>query len=178
MCYIWDNYLQLYDSVEDIFLMGVGNAYLGVKVLLINRRTSTPPYPEPTITLYVFTNTTPPSLVDVKSRVAGVVNFVNGNLRPVKSDVDGDLSSWYKEHSQVYVANDHACWSDRDLTRKVMKRRFGNVIRAQVNGLTPMMGEHFADVQRFIAERVTQGGEGVEGGNEETEEEEIGGRMG
>ncbi|KAH6620941.1 histone deacetylase A-like protein [Chaetomium sp. MPI-SDFR-AT-0129] len=150
MCYIWDNYLQLYDSVEDIFLMGVGNAYLGVKVLLINR-------------------------LDVKSRVAGVVNFVNGNLRPVKSDVDGDLSSWYKEHSQVYVANDHACWSDRDLTRKVMKRRFGNVIRAQVNGLTPMMGEHFADVQRFIAERVTQGGEGPEGGNEETEEEEIGG---
>lgn len=40
MCYIWDNYLQLYDSVEDIFLMGVGNAYLGIKVLLINRRKS------------------------------------------------------------------------------------------------------------------------------------------
>ena len=40
MCYIWDNYLQLYDSVDDIFLMGVGNAYLGIKVLLINRRRS------------------------------------------------------------------------------------------------------------------------------------------
>ncbi len=38
MCYIWDNYLQLYDNVDDIFLMGVGNAYLGIKVLLINRR--------------------------------------------------------------------------------------------------------------------------------------------
>lgn len=37
MCYIWDNYLQLYDNVDDIFLMGVGNAYLGVKLLLINR---------------------------------------------------------------------------------------------------------------------------------------------
>jgi histone deacetylase 6 len=37
MCYIWDNYIQLYDNVEDIFLMGVGNAYLGVKMLLISR---------------------------------------------------------------------------------------------------------------------------------------------
>ena len=49
MCYIWDNYLQLYDSVEDIFLMGVGNAYLGIKVLLINRRK--PPTP-PFLTLF------------------------------------------------------------------------------------------------------------------------------
>ena len=37
MCYVWDNYLQLYDTAEEIFLMGVGNAYLGIKVLLINR---------------------------------------------------------------------------------------------------------------------------------------------
>lgn len=35
-CYLWDNYLQLFD-VEDLFLIGVGNAYLGVKTLLINR---------------------------------------------------------------------------------------------------------------------------------------------
>lgn len=36
MCYLWDNYLQLYEA-EEIFLMGVGDAYLGVKVLLISR---------------------------------------------------------------------------------------------------------------------------------------------
>ncbi len=36
-CYIWDNYLQVSEAAENIFLMGVGNAYLGVKVLLINR---------------------------------------------------------------------------------------------------------------------------------------------
>jgi histone deacetylase 6 len=105
--------------------------------------------------------------VDVKSRVAGVVNFVNGSLRPVKSDVDSDLSAWYKEHSQVYVANDHACWSDADLTRKVMKRRFGNVIRSQANGLSAMMAEHFGEVQQFILERV-----GEDEGDEEMEEDE------
>lgn len=37
ICYIWDNYLQISEHHEDIFLIGVGSAYLGVKVLLINR---------------------------------------------------------------------------------------------------------------------------------------------
>lgn len=36
VCYIWDNYLQLYD-VEELFLLGIGDAYLGVKILLTNR---------------------------------------------------------------------------------------------------------------------------------------------
>jgi hypothetical protein len=37
VCYLWDNYLQLIEGEPEIFLMGVGNAYLGVKLLLINR---------------------------------------------------------------------------------------------------------------------------------------------
>lgn len=37
VCYIWDNYLQISESAQQIFLLGVGNAYLGVKVLLVNR---------------------------------------------------------------------------------------------------------------------------------------------
>lgn len=36
MCYLWDNYLQMYE-VEDLFLVGVGIAYLGIKMLLITR---------------------------------------------------------------------------------------------------------------------------------------------
>ena len=38
VCYIWDNYLQLYDF-EDLFLLGVGDADLGIKALLTNRGT-------------------------------------------------------------------------------------------------------------------------------------------
>ncbi|KAK3387244.1 hypothetical protein B0H63DRAFT_431113 [Podospora didyma] len=129
MCYIWDNHLQLYDGADDIILMGVGNAYLGIKMLLINR--------------------------DIKSRISGVVNFVNGALRPVKSDVDQELSMWYKENSRVYVANDHACWADAELTRKVMKRRFGTVVRSEANGLTAMMQAHAPEVHDWILRRLT-----------------------
>lgn len=42
ICYIWDNYLQLMDQTDSIFLMGAGFAYLGIKVLLLNRGKSPP----------------------------------------------------------------------------------------------------------------------------------------
>ncbi|KAK6955006.1 hypothetical protein Daesc_002636 [Daldinia eschscholtzii] len=122
VCYIWDNYLQLYD-VEDLFIVGVGNAYLGVKVLLTNR---------------------------------GVINFVTGNLRPVKSETDTELSSWYKQNSLVYVTNDHACWTDNDLAKKVLKKRFGGVHRSPEVGLNRMMEAHAKEVFEFISERCSE----------------------
>ena len=36
--------------------------------------------------------------IDCKSRISGVVNFVTGNLRPVKSETDPDLSTWYRRN--------------------------------------------------------------------------------
>jgi len=146
MCFIWDNYLQICDNIEDIFLMGVGSAYLGIKVLLINRGGCIKPTGE--------LRADRPK--DVKSRISGVVNFVNGNLRPIKSDVDQDLSPWYKENSRVYVASNHACWSDSELTRKVMKRRFGTVIKSSASTLSGMMSEHYQDVREWILERASE----------------------
>ncbi|KAH9434458.1 hypothetical protein MCOR02_006462 [Pyricularia oryzae] len=140
--FIWDNYLQLYDSAEDIFLIGVGAAYLGIKTLLINR--------------------------ECKPRISGVVSFVTGNLRPVKSDVDPDLSTWYRDNSRIYVGSDHACWLDNDLTRKVNKRRFGAVKRSPVTGLARMMREHAQDAQAWIRGRVRT----PEDGGDTTEEDD------
>jgi histone deacetylase 6 len=51
LCYLWDNYLEGYAS-ENIVLMGVGDAYLGVKMLLTSRGAfpSSPSRPGPTLT--------------------------------------------------------------------------------------------------------------------------------
>ncbi|KAI0556275.1 histone deacetylase [Xylaria curta] len=127
VCFIWDNYLQLY-GVEELFVLGVGNAYLGVKVLLTTR--------------------------ECKDRISGVVNFVTGNLRPVKSETDPDLSTWYKHNSLVFVAADHACWSDEDLAKKVHKRRFGGVKKSSETGLNRMMEAHASEVQTWIKDRL------------------------
>lgn len=93
-------------------------------------------------------------MTDCKDKISGVVNFVTGNLRPVKSDTDERLSGWYKESSRVYVAGDHACWSDSDLTRKVNKRRFGSVVRSKAIGLNRMMSEHAVEAQNWLLERI------------------------
>jgi histone deacetylase 6 len=85
-----------------------------------------------------------------------VLNFVTGNLRAVKSDVDESLSQWYKDNSRVYVSSDHACWSDPGLTHKVNKRRFGNVIRSEAHGLNKMMHMHAAEAQEWLMDRTTE----------------------
>ncbi|TGJ80707.1 hypothetical protein E0Z10_g8063 [Xylaria hypoxylon] len=129
VCYIWDNYLQLYD-VEELFLLGIGDAYLGVKVLLTSR--------------------------ECKDRISGVVNFVTGNLRPVKSETDPELSTWYKHNSLVFVAADHACWSDEDLAKKVLKRRFGGVKKSTKTSINCMMEAHAPEVQQWISGRLNR----------------------
>ena len=93
--------------------------------------------------------------IDCKSRISGVVNFVTGNLRPVKSETDPDLSTWYRRNSLVYVADNHACWSNEDLFKKISKRRFGRVLRSPHQKLGAMMDEHADDVHAFILERLT-----------------------
>lgn len=96
--------------------------------------------------------------LECKDKIAGIINFVTGNLRPVKSDTDVELSSWYKDNSRVYVAGDHACWSDQGLTRKVHKRRFGTVVRSEMSGLNKMMQEHAKEAQAWVMARASADG--------------------
>lgn len=110
--------------------------------------------------------------IDCKDKIAGIVNFVTGNLRPVKSDIDIELSSWYKENSRVYVAGDHACWSDFELKRKVHKRRFGTVVRSDEVGLNRMMQAHAAEAQDWIRSRMKEAGRRGDTTEEEDGEEE------
>lgn len=85
-----------------------------------------------------------------------MVNYVTGNLRPIKSDIDANLSQWYRENSRVYVASDHACWSSPELTRKVHKRRFGSVIKSTELGLNKMMQAHANETKAWILGRVPE----------------------
>ncbi|KAJ2901335.1 hypothetical protein MKZ38_001947 [Zalerion maritima] len=151
MIYLWDNFIQIMPARE-IFLMGVGDAYLGVKVLLINRGMSS------AVATYSEAgpaNSKSCSLSkDCKDRISGILNFVTGVLRPIKSDTDPQLSSWYKDNSLVLVDSAHACWSDQALVKKVSKRRFGSVTKSDVSGLANMMDFHLPDVEAWIMQRV------------------------
>ena len=152
--FLWDNYIQLYDHEPEIFFMGVGQAYLGIKLLLLERSIPYPsPPPSPDFPSSKTKHRRAHYLADVKSRVSGVVNFVNGDLRSVRSEIDPDLSAWYKEHSLVYVTGNHACWQNADYARKVGKRRFGTVVRSNRDSLVMMMREHAEQVHEWILRR-------------------------
>ncbi|KAG4030058.1 hypothetical protein MFRU_013g00820 [Monilinia fructicola] len=125
-CYIWDNFIDLYES-ENILLMGVGDAYLAVKQLLTSR--------------------------DCRHRIAGVLAFITGSLRPVKSETDSGLSSWYKANSEIYVAGNHACWTDEENIRKVKKQRFGNVVRSEEKSLVRMLRRHELSAKDWMQEK-------------------------
>jgi len=149
MCYLWDNYLELSPS-SHIVLMGVGNSYLGVKQLLVTRD-------------------------QVRHRVKGVVCFVTGHLRPVKSASDEGLAVWYKRCSRIYVSPAHACWNDEEARRKVARKRFGNVIRSEVEGLGEMLDKYRQEVGEWFG-KWTDGADEAKGkgkGKEETGEMEV-----
>lgn len=152
ICYLWDNYIQLYENADEVFIMGVGYAYLGVKMLLLNRgECMVPAQAMCNANCTVVELTDEPT--DCKIKLSGIVNFVTGSLRPIRSDTDERLSAWYKENSRVYVSTEHSCWTDPKLQGKVRKKRFGTVLQSPAVSLNGMMKEHAKEVQDWIAAR-------------------------
>ncbi|KAF4625043.1 hypothetical protein G7Y89_g13124 [Cudoniella acicularis] len=151
LAYLWDNHLQIMPYPAPITLMGVGDAYLGIKQLLTSR--------------------------EVKHRIPCVLSFVTGSLRPVKSETDPQLSSWYKQHSLIYVSSDHSCWNDETNAQRVRKNRFGAVKKAEVNGLGSMLKRYRGDALKWVQEmgKEWEARHGGGGDPDETEEEELGG---
>ncbi|CZR53652.1 related to histone deacetylase A [Phialocephala subalpina] len=107
LCYVWDNWLETIAGAS-VTLVGVGDAYLGIKQLLTSRDTA-------------------------RAKIPSILSFVSGSLRTVKSDSDPQLSAWYRTNSLIYVSPDHLCFTDPDQARKVSKNRFGRVERADIS---------------------------------------------
>jgi histone deacetylase 6 len=77
--------------------------------------------------------------IDTKQKIPSILSFVTGSLRPIKSETDHDLSSWYRSHSLIFVSPDHAVWEDEESARKVKKKRFGNVEKSREKSLGGML---------------------------------------
>jgi histone deacetylase 6 len=121
--------------------MGVGYSYLGIKMLLTSR------------------NSAP--------KIAAILNYVTGSLRAVRSETEPRLSHWYKDKSRVYVAADHACWSDEDMKRRVRKQRFGRVVESPEKGLGRMLRFHLEESTEWVGEMVGLGEESEDSGAKE-----------
>ena len=123
--YLWDNYIALSDAPQ-VFMIGVGQAYEAV-VHLINSRTT-----------------------EVMKSVKGIVNFINGTLIPASAQVLDEKPKWYRQTSVNLVSNSHRVWN----IEKKPSKRFGNLRRADFDGLNDMLVDNREKVQEYILERI------------------------
>jgi len=84
----------------------------------------------------------------------------------VKSEMDPQLSSWYKQNSKIYVSPDHACWNDEESARKVRKHRFGMVVKSMVAGVGDMLGEYLVSLFLVLSLYFLRFGFGIGGSME------------
>ncbi|KAJ5958003.1 Histone deacetylase class II [Penicillium vulpinum] len=123
--YLWDNYIDA-NQATDIFLLGVGNAFLGVANLLINRE-------------------------NLYKRVNGVVSFVSEHpVRAIASHTQTWLSKWYRENSLVFVSHSHGVWTALD---RRPSKRYGQLVHSPKTNLNEMLDEHKEEVYKWISER-------------------------
>lgn len=141
--YLWENYMEPSDA-EQLFFMGVGNAFQGIVKLLSDKG-------KPLSHLqYIRIKQPSPTTESVHQRVSGVIVFIGSNpVRPVHSNENPYLSRWYSQHSKVYVAQAHSLWSKTD---RRMSRRYGKVERSPGVLLNEMLVLHRDAVFAWIAE--------------------------
>ena len=155
--YLWENYIEPNDN-EQIFFVGVGNAFHGLVRLLCDRGASE--------TSFCSATGVDSATEEVYQRVGGVVVFIAGNpVRPIHSTENPGLKKWYVEASAVYVAHTHSMWA---VDRKQSKS-YGKVYKSSGSMLHQMMLLHREEVFAFIGEKANL--DTMK--NEESEEEKM-----
>ncbi|KAH7411651.1 putative histone deacetylase [Phaeosphaeria sp. MPI-PUGE-AT-0046c] len=127
--YIWENYLEACDATQ-IFLMGIGDAYLGLVDLLSNNDNCT----------------------EGESAVDCLIGFVaETTIQSIKRATDDTIQHWYHAHSRIFVKSSHYVW-DPSRQRK-LRRKLGNLIKSPQDSLDSMLEEHLSDVQNLLLEK-------------------------
>ncbi|KAK2852156.1 hypothetical protein FQN49_005312 [Arthroderma sp. PD_2] len=153
--YLWENYIETNDATR-IFFMGVGDAFLGLANILINKER-------------------------VHTMVSGVICFVAENpVRAVASNTITWLSKWYrdvshppirqpafaisqqrssgnshlKQNSIVFVSHRHMVWDGQESNKKQFKR-YGRLVKSlDARTLNEMLVNHKTDVFNWIQGKI------------------------
>ncbi|KAH3662609.1 hypothetical protein OGAPHI_005861 [Ogataea philodendri] len=129
LLYFWDHYVQ-YFKVNKIAFVGFGDAYNGVVHLCGHR--------------------------DVRSLVKCSVNFLDKPtpLRAIVSAIDESVVDWFYQNSLVFTAYKHSCWGDveKNGSLKKPRKKYGRVLRADVDGLDNVVEERFEEACDFVVD--------------------------
>lgn len=128
LLYLWDNFLNFF-NVQKIAFIGVGEAYNGIIHLCGHR--------------------------DVRKLVKASINFVDKAtaLRAVISTIDESIVDWFFRNSLVFTSSKHSCWGDKESgNTKRPRKKYGRVLRADVESLDGIIDERFDEVCTFVEE--------------------------
>ncbi|KAF2129034.1 hypothetical protein P153DRAFT_357507 [Dothidotthia symphoricarpi CBS 119687] len=130
--YLWENYVEPYDATQ-VFLMGIGDAYLGlVDLLSLNENCTEPDSP-----------------------IACLIGFVAETaIQSIKRPTDDTIASWYFERSRIFVKNSHFAWDPA--RAKKLRRKLGNLVRSPMETLDTMLREHEEEVQSLLLKKKSE----------------------
>ncbi|KAH9878770.1 hypothetical protein IAQ61_002044 [Plenodomus lingam] len=127
--YLWVNYIEPNEATQ-VFLMGIGDAYLGLVDLLSQHENTT-------------YDTSPVELL---------IGFVaETTIQSIKRATDDNIQFWYHDHTRIFVKNSHYVW-DPSRQRKV-RRKLGNLVRSSKDTLDDMLEEHLEEIKTLLLEK-------------------------
>ncbi|MCJ1307172.1 Histone deacetylase hda1 [Agyrium rufum] len=126
--YLWENYIEPNDSTK-VFFLGIGDAYNAVLHLLNTRNES------------------------ALQLISGVSAFLSSTtLRRVNDTFVSYLSKWYPQQSLIFLEHTHAVW--RPEREKRPSRKFGTLVKSDVDGLNAMLLHHKSDFETFVQKKI------------------------
>lgn len=133
LLYLWDNYIQYFPHLEKLVFVGSGDAYQGV-VHLCGQR-------------------------DVRKLVKASINFLgkHNQLRAVVSTIDESVLDWFYQNSLVFTSSRHPCWAPGpDGEAKRPRKKYGRVLKCNVDGVENMTAERFEEMTDFILDSIEE----------------------
>ncbi|KAK5103432.1 Histone deacetylase hda1 [Lithohypha guttulata] len=127
--YIWENYIEPYDFEGGIWLIGAGSAFHAVWKLVTEKE-------------------------NIHTRLNGVIGFnCDHPARQINPNSNNAYaSSWFREHSRIYVAKNHEIWRRAEQLGKTPSKRYGKLFKSPETMLNSMMQKHLPEVFDFIRE--------------------------
>ncbi|KAI9697741.1 MAG: Histone deacetylase hda1 [Bogoriella megaspora] len=124
--YIWENYIEIHEA-SHIFLLGIGDAYIGIIELLSNKPTCFP-------------------------RITKTIAFVADNaLKPVRRPADDEthpIANLFLRKSAIFVSRTHAVWQIE--LKKKRSKRFGLLVQSDYANMNEMLVGHRDEVFRML----------------------------
>ena len=126
--YLWENYIEVHESTH-VFLLGIGDAYLGLINLLSNQE----------------------SCID---RITFVISFVAETpLNKIRRATDEEnVARWFYQRSLIFVAGKHGLW-ERD---RKPRKKFGNLVESAYDELNEMLIGHREHVTRLLQQETEE----------------------